>query len=104
LLHDGVVHGATGGLALRAVEADAGLEVELDVEALVGGVEAGRGNEPPGCPPRIKRTPTDSTFAALVTRRLTRLPCHRPPGSWKRPAPSPMPRGSSRLLIRRKSI
>ena len=45
-LLDGVVHGASGGLALRAVEAGAGLEVELDVEALVGGVEVGRGDEP----------------------------------------------------------
>ena len=42
----GVVHGAPGGLALRAVEARAGLEVELDVEALVGSVEVGRRHEP----------------------------------------------------------
>ena len=42
----GVVHGAPGGLALRAIEARAGLEVELDIEALVGSVEVGRRDEP----------------------------------------------------------
>jgi hypothetical protein len=41
-----VVHGASGGLALRAIEAGAGLEVEPDVEAFVGSVEVGRRDEP----------------------------------------------------------
>ena len=40
-LLDGVVHSASGGLAFRTIEARAGLEVELDVEALLGGVEVG---------------------------------------------------------------
>ena len=43
---DRVVYGAPGGFALRAVEAAACLEIELDVEALLAGVEGGGRHEP----------------------------------------------------------
>ena len=46
LLLDGVVHGATARVALRAAEAAACLEVERDIEAPLGGVERGRCDEP----------------------------------------------------------
>ena len=46
LVHRGVVHGAIGGAARRAREAAAAREVDLDVEALLGGVERTRFDRP----------------------------------------------------------
>ena len=45
-LLDRVVHGASARVALRAIEAAASLEVELDIEAPLGGVERGGRDEP----------------------------------------------------------
>ena len=45
-LLDRVVHGASGGLALRTLEARSRLEVELDVEALLVEVEVGGRDKP----------------------------------------------------------
>ena len=70
-LLDGVVHRAPCGLALGAVEAGAGLEVESDVEALVGSVEVGRGDEP-------RRGDAEGELEEVIV-------AHAAPGSWVDP-------------------
>ena len=67
----GVVHRASGGFALGAVEAGAGLEVELDVETLVGSVEVGGGDEP-------RRRDAEGELEEVIV-------AHAAPGGWVDP-------------------
>lgn len=50
----GVVHRHAAGAALRAIEARARLEVEMDIEAALIIVEVGRRYEPGRCDPESK--------------------------------------------------
>jgi hypothetical protein len=98
LLHRGVVHGTIGLGAVRAREAPASEEVDLDVEPLARGVERARLDLPSwrsralhgrGTSPRANWTRSVSRMTGTPTPELPPS-CRRAPGrqavAWKRRA------------------
>ena len=78
-LHDGVVHRAVGGLAIGAREAATGLEVNLNIEALVVDIEPARLNHPRRHQVECQLKQIDITHGETPRTRLHRF-CHRARG------------------------
>ena len=98
-LLDRVVHGASGGLALRTREARSRLEVELDVEALLVEIEVGGRDEPRRLDAERKLKQVSVAHLAPGLDRSWRPVCRRA-GQPSRTSPQGARKGASLTAAR----